>query len=538
MKITNASRALQPAKEHRNSPRLKVGPLLYLHVAPDNGGFVLDIGDGGMGVSVANPLTVSTQISFSLTLDDQQLIQGIGQVCWITESGRKVGVRFLAFPDNALRRIKEWQISQEVVTKGPDVPPLTRKNMIPHLAPGQDVPGDSRFDHEAKQPDRQMARQTPTRPADAPPNNPSAPWAKEPAAPLSYSLLASPAPRPSAMPTEEQPSVPTSPGNDLGQGTSNAPLFFLPKPPGIENTPTFSSDDWSRPYSEKQKGDVGEDGDGESAALRTAVLSGSDSVERSKKRERKTGKVIWGTFFGAALISLAIFIYGYPGVFSGVRLRPARSGTVLTGKHVRKSGFRRLRRRGERTRVSERNELGNLPVQKATTFYVTQDEARFPAEVTVPLSRGSPTTSTRSSTALDVPSSGRSSDSSSSGSGRPSSTYSVSTSAGQGSVTEAGVGEPLRADGALVEEGMPVSTPLHVYHSGAVPKPIVVEAVIGADGEVKGVRLLSSPASRLAQAVIAAVKQWRYRPFYENGEPVEFKTRITFNFSLPAAESR
>ena len=30
-----------------------------------------------------------------------------------------------------------------------------------------------------------------------------------------------------------------------------------------------------------------------------------------------------------------------------------------------------------------------------------------------------------------------------------------------------------------------------------------------------------------------AVRQWRYKPYYLNGEPVEIETQITINFKLP-----
>ncbi|HXW91249.1 MAG TPA: energy transducer TonB [Terriglobales bacterium] len=36
----------------------------------------------------------------------------------------------------------------------------------------------------------------------------------------------------------------------------------------------------------------------------------------------------------------------------------------------------------------------------------------------------------------------------------------------------------------------------------------------------------------LAQAAIDAVKQWRYRPYLLNGEPVEIDSQITINFNL------
>jgi protein TonB len=39
----------------------------------------------------------------------------------------------------------------------------------------------------------------------------------------------------------------------------------------------------------------------------------------------------------------------------------------------------------------------------------------------------------------------------------------------------------------------------------------------------------------LAQAAIDAVKQWRYKPYLIDGEPVEVDSRITINFTLSGA---
>jgi TonB family protein len=39
----------------------------------------------------------------------------------------------------------------------------------------------------------------------------------------------------------------------------------------------------------------------------------------------------------------------------------------------------------------------------------------------------------------------------------------------------------------------------------------------------------------LAPAAIEAVKQWRYKPYLLNGEPVEVETNVTVNFTLPLA---
>jgi periplasmic protein TonB len=57
-------------------------------------------------------------------------------------------------------------------------------------------------------------------------------------------------------------------------------------------------------------------------------------------------------------------------------------------------------------------------------------------------------------------------------------------------------------------------------------------AVIAKDGTVQDVRVESGLAV-LAQAAINAVKQWRYKPYRLNGEPIEVDSQITINFTLP-----
>ena len=63
---------------------------------------------------------------------------------------------------------------------------------------------------------------------------------------------------------------------------------------------------------------------------------------------------------------------------------------------------------------------------------------------------------------------------------------------------------------------------------------VVLLAVIGRDGSVQDLRVKSG-LPVLAQAAMDAVKQWRYRPYLLNGEPVEVDTQITINFTLSGA---
>jgi periplasmic protein TonB len=49
---------------------------------------------------------------------------------------------------------------------------------------------------------------------------------------------------------------------------------------------------------------------------------------------------------------------------------------------------------------------------------------------------------------------------------------------------------------------------------------------------VQNVRALSGPPM-LIRAAMDAVRQWRYKPYYLNGEPAEAETQINVNFTLP-----
>jgi TonB family protein len=60
---------------------------------------------------------------------------------------------------------------------------------------------------------------------------------------------------------------------------------------------------------------------------------------------------------------------------------------------------------------------------------------------------------------------------------------------------------------------------------------VVLQAVIGADGNIVNLRVVSGP-SILTAAAQQAVRQWRFKPYMQNGEPVETKATITVNFSI------
>jgi TonB family protein len=61
---------------------------------------------------------------------------------------------------------------------------------------------------------------------------------------------------------------------------------------------------------------------------------------------------------------------------------------------------------------------------------------------------------------------------------------------------------------------------------------VQLEATINKEGSITNVKVLSGDLV-LAHAATEAVRQWRYKPYYLDGAPVEIQTQITVNFKLP-----
>ena len=60
---------------------------------------------------------------------------------------------------------------------------------------------------------------------------------------------------------------------------------------------------------------------------------------------------------------------------------------------------------------------------------------------------------------------------------------------------------------------------------------VVLQALIGRDGNIQDLNILSGPAI-LSTAAREAVKQWRFKPYLQSGQAVETEARITVNFTI------
>ena len=103
--------------------------------------------------------------------------------------------------------------------------------------------------------------------------------------------------------------------------------------------------------------------------------------------------------------------------------------------------------------------------------------------------------------------------------------------------TNAAEREPLSTAGApelrqTIEKDS--GYPLLGHHS-RVQGSVILEAVVAADGAIENLRVVSGPAI-LSAAAQQAVREWRFKPYLQNGQAVETKARITVNFTIRVSD--
>ncbi|HTW59439.1 MAG TPA: TonB family protein [Terriglobales bacterium] len=86
------------------------------------------------------------------------------------------------------------------------------------------------------------------------------------------------------------------------------------------------------------------------------------------------------------------------------------------------------------------------------------------------------------------------------------------------------------SQGLLIKKVQPIypRAALTMHIEGAVQLAVTISK----SGDISKVKILSGDA-RLASAAVEAVRQWKYKPYLLDGEPVEIQTNLTLNFKAP-----
>ncbi len=96
-----------------------------------------------------------------------------------------------------------------------------------------------------------------------------------------------------------------------------------------------------------------------------------------------------------------------------------------------------------------------------------------------------------------------------------------------------GAGEHVQASAQTAQNvsvSVPPDYPL-LARQMKVQGAVSLQALIARDGTIQRLEILSGPAI-LAAAAREAVKQWHFKPYLQNGQPVETQARITVNFTI------
>jgi TonB family protein len=91
------------------------------------------------------------------------------------------------------------------------------------------------------------------------------------------------------------------------------------------------------------------------------------------------------------------------------------------------------------------------------------------------------------------------------------------------------------AEPERLAEAIPPSYPALAQHMN-VQGSVVLQALIGADGRIQNLRVVSGP-QLLATAAQQAVREWQFKPIYQNGQAVETRATITVNFTIKVNDS-
>jgi protein TonB len=86
--------------------------------------------------------------------------------------------------------------------------------------------------------------------------------------------------------------------------------------------------------------------------------------------------------------------------------------------------------------------------------------------------------------------------------------------------------------GLLIRRIQPNYPPL--ARQARISGSVMLDAVISKDGSIEDLKVISGHPM-LVTAAVEAVKQWKYRPYLLNGDPVEVQTQIQVNFRLDSA---
>jgi len=127
--------------ERRRNPRHTASAIVYVHLGPDNGGIIINLGIDGVACQTAKKLTARKNSTLNVRLRGSGLdVNLVGEIIWQGASRKEIGISFKDRPAGQQQVIADWIARQEQASKAPpldDFPPPKPMPAMPEVfAPG------------------------------------------------------------------------------------------------------------------------------------------------------------------------------------------------------------------------------------------------------------------------------------------------------------------------------------------------------------------------------------------------------------------
>ena len=131
LSIPIISEPLNGGVPRRRSARHRIETLVYADLGPGNGGFPINVGEGGMAFQGIQPLEKGRILCIKFKLPDtNDAVETTGQVAWLNELGKGGGLQFIDLSEEYREVIHRWLSQQTQAGKYiDDVPVGIRKKV-------------------------------------------------------------------------------------------------------------------------------------------------------------------------------------------------------------------------------------------------------------------------------------------------------------------------------------------------------------------------------------------------------------------------
>ncbi len=106
----NAGTTFRMGENRRMYPRRKIERLAYVDFGPDNGGMLIDIGEGGLSFQGVGRVTKGQPLHLRFTLPGagSRPIEATAELVWSNTSGKGGGLQFVEITESARDQVRQW----------------------------------------------------------------------------------------------------------------------------------------------------------------------------------------------------------------------------------------------------------------------------------------------------------------------------------------------------------------------------------------------------------------------------------------------